>query len=83
METACTWQATYLSIDIDVVDAAVAPGTGYPEPGGISARELISSVQRIKRLKNLQRIDIVEVNPEKDVQDLTVKLAAKVLKEML
>ncbi len=83
MEIACTWQATYLSIDIDVVDAATVPGTGYPEPGGISARELISAVQRIKRLKNLQRIDIVEVNPEKDVQDLTVKLAAKALKEML
>ena len=83
METACTWQATYLSIDIDVVDAAAAPGTGYPEPGGISARELISAVQRIKRLKNLQRIDLVEVNPEKDIQNITVKLAAKVLKEIL
>ena len=72
----------YLSIDIDVVDPAFAPGTGYLEPGGISARDLIYFVQRMKLLKNLQCVDIMEVNPEKDVREITVSLAAKIVNEL-
>ena len=43
----------YVSIDIDVVDPAFAPATGYPEPGGLSSREFIYLIQRINKIKNL------------------------------
>jgi len=81
METFRNIENIYLSVDIDVVDPAFAPGTGYNEPGGITSRELIYIVQRLKRLQNLRAIDIVEVNPEKDMNNITSKLAAKLIKE--
>ncbi|MBS3149097.1 arginase family protein [Candidatus Woesearchaeota archaeon] len=83
MELSRDFDGLYLSIDIDVVDPAYAPGTGYPEVGGLSSRELIYFVQRLKLLKNLKFIDIVEINPTKDVNDLTVILGAKILKELI
>ncbi len=83
MEEARNWDGLYLSIDIDVLDPAFAPGTGYLEPGGLTTRELLYFVQRIKLLKHLAKIDLVEVNPEKDVKDMTVRVAAKILKELL
>lgn len=82
MELARKFDSFYLSIDIDAVDPAFAPGTGYIEPAGLSSRELIYFLQRIKRLKNLGLIDVVEVNPEKDFNNLTVKLAAKIIYEI-
>jgi len=82
METARGWGAFYLSIDIDVIDPAFAPGTGFREPGGLTSREMIYFIQRLKRLKNLKMTDITEVNPSKDSADLTVKLAAKLVKEL-
>ncbi len=82
METAREWPAFYLSIDIDAVDPAFAPGTGYREPGGLTSREMIYFVQRLKMLKNLKIADITEVNPPLDAADLTTKLAAKLVKEL-
>ena len=82
MAAAKDFGALYLSIDIDSVDAAFAPGTGYPEPGGLTSRELLYFIQRIKLLKNLKASDIVEVNPEKDVNGITSKLAAKIVVEL-
>ncbi|HIH37666.1 arginase family protein [Candidatus Woesearchaeota archaeon] len=76
------WPHAYVSIDIDVLDPAFAPGTGYREPGGLSTRELLTFIQRIKLLKNVRAFDIVEVNPEKDVDNLTTKVAAKILWEL-
>ena len=82
METARGFEALYLSIDIDAVDPSAAPGTGYIEPGGLSSRELLFYLHRLKLLKNLKAIDLVEVNPDKDVSSLTVKLAAKLIVEL-
>ena len=73
----------YLSIDIDVLDPAFAPGTGYREPGGLSTRELIYFVQKIKKFKNLKASDLVEVNPVIDLNNATVKVAAKLIGELL
>ena len=72
----------YLSIDIDVVDPAFAPGTGTPEPGGFSSRELF---QMIRGLKGLSVVggDIVEVSPSYDQSDITAQLAANVAFDML
>lgn len=69
----------YLSIDIDVVDPAFAPGTGYLEPLGMHSRELIYFLERIKRLKEVQWMDLVEVNPKKDKEEITVKLAREIV----
>jgi arginase family enzyme len=76
------WPALYLSIDIDVADPSCAPGTGYLEPGGLSARQLIYIIQRLKLLRNLKMVDIVEVNPKKDINDMTSKLAARLMVEL-
>ncbi len=81
-ENISQWHSLYLSIDIDVADPSCAPGTGYLEPGGLSARQLINIIQRIRLLKNLKMFDIVEVGPDKDLNDMTSKLAAKLLCEL-
>ena len=83
MEKIKSWPAVYLSIDIDAVDPAFAPGTGYNEPGGLSSREIIYFIQRLNLLKNVKMVDIVEVDPSKDVANLTTKLAAKLMTELL
>jgi arginase family enzyme len=81
-ETISAWPSVYLSIDIDAADPSCAPGTGYIEPGGLTARQLINIIQRIRLLKGLRMVDIVEVNPKKDVNDMTSKLAAKLMVEL-
>lgn len=75
----------YLSVDIDVVDPAFAPATGYIEPGGLTSRQFIYLIQRMNKIKNLKAIDIVEINPEKDKEknNITVKLGAKILGELI
>lgn len=72
----------YLSIDIDVVDPAFAPGTGTPEPGGFSSRELLQMLRGMKGC-NIVGCDIVEVSPSYDHADITAQLAANVAYEMI
>jgi arginase family enzyme len=83
MENARKFGSLYLSIDIDCVDPAFAPGTGYPEPGGFSSRDMLYIVQKLRLLQNLIGADIVEVNPEKDLNSVTSRLAARLLRELL
>jgi len=73
----------YISLDIDVVDPAFAIGTGYREPGGLTSREFIYIIQRLNKIKNLRGVDLVEINPEKDTNNMTIKLGAKILAEFL
>jgi len=73
----------YISIDIDVIDSAFAPATAYREPGGLTSRQFIYLIQRLNKIKNLRAVDIVEINPEKDKEGLTVKLGAKILGELI
>lgn len=83
MSVAKNFGALYISIDIDVVDPAFAPGTGYIEPGGLSSRELLYFLSRLKKLNNFKMMDIVEINPKKDVNNITSKLGAKLLVEAI
>lgn len=76
-------KSVYVSIDIDIVDPAFAPGVGYLEPAGITSRQLIYIIQRLSLMKNLRAVDIVEVNPTKDINGMTSKLAAKVVSELI
>ncbi len=77
------FNSLYVSIDIDVLDPSCAPGTGYLEPGGLSVRELLYLLQRLKVLKNIGGVDIVEVNPNFDINGVTSKVAAKLIGEFL
>ena len=72
----------YLSIDIDVLDPKFAPGTGYHEKNGLSDEELFNILKKLKTLKNIKRFDLVEVNPDKDKNGKTIKLAAKIINRL-
>jgi DNA-binding transcriptional LysR family regulator len=58
--------AAFLSVDVDVVDPGMAPGTGTPEPGGLTSRQLLDAVRRIAMEVPLAGIDVVEVAPPYD-----------------
>jgi len=73
----------FLSIDIDVVDPGMAPGTGTPEPGGMTSRELLEAVRRICVELPIVGIDIVEVSPPYDSADITALLANRVVLEAI
>jgi len=73
----------FLSVDIDVVDPGMAPGTGTPEPGGMTSRELLEAVRRICLELPIVGIDIVEVAPAFDSADITAILANRVVLEAL
>lgn len=73
----------YLSVDIDVVDPGSAPGTGTPEPGGLTPRELLDAVRRIGRDVPLVGLEIVEVAPPYDHADVTAMLGNRVVLETL
>lgn len=73
----------FLSVDIDVCDPGHAPGTGTPEPGGLSARELLDSVRRICLELPVVGMDVVEVSPPYDHADITAALANRVVLEAL
>lgn len=72
----------YITLDIDVADPAYANGTGTPEPGGISSRELIQAVKLFDSI-NMVGFDIVEVSPPYDASDRTALLAAKIIRDVV
>jgi agmatinase len=71
----------FLSVDIDVADPGHAPGTGTPEAGGLSARELLDAVRRIAYELPVVGMDVVEVAPPYDHADITAALANRVVLE--
>jgi agmatinase len=72
----------YITFDIDGVDPAYAPGTGTPEPGGLTAREALHLMRSLRGL-NVVGFDLVEVCPALDHADITSHLASRVLYEAL
>lgn len=73
----------FVSVDLDVVDPGMAPGTGTPEPGGISGRQLLDAVRRIAIELPVVGVDVVEVAPAYDSAEITSFLANRVVLEML
>jgi agmatinase len=73
----------FLSVDVDVVDPGSAPGTGTPEPGGLTTRQLLDSVRRIAMEIPLAGMDVVEVAPPYDHAEVTAFLANRVVLETL
>lgn len=73
----------FLSVDIDVCDPGHAPGTGTPEPGGLTARQLLDAVSRICQELPVVGVDVVEVSPPYDHAEITVLLGNRVVLEAL
>ena len=70
----------YISIDMDALDPAFAPGVSHHEPGGLSVRDILSVLDRLPG--PLIGADIVEYNPARDVNGVTAVVAAKLVKEI-
>ncbi|HAQ07516.1 MAG TPA: formimidoylglutamase, partial [Bacillus bacterium] len=66
----------YLSVDMDAVDQAFAPGCPAIGPGGLTSRELLSSISEAGSHDQVIAMDIVEIDPSKDFRDVTSRLAA-------
>jgi len=73
----------FVSVDIDVTDPGSAPGTGTPEPGGLTPRQLLDAIRRIGVELPVVGMDVVEVSPPYDSADVTAFLANRVVLEML
>ena len=70
----------YISIDMDALDPAFAPGVSHHEPGGLSVRDILSVLDRVTG--PLIGADIVEYNPARDINGMTAVVAAKLVKEI-
>ncbi len=77
-------KSIYLSIDIDVLDPSIAPGTGYAIPGGFSYRELWKILRKLTKNLSIVGFDLVEVSPNLDLpNNMTSNLAAKLIIELI
>jgi agmatinase len=66
----------YLTVDIDAVDPSFAPGTGTPEPGGLTSTDLLTAMDRLGQCPSIGAMDLMEVSPRLDPTDATEMLAA-------
>lgn len=71
----------YVSLDIDVLEPMLAPGLAHPEPGGLSVRDVLDVLFAVRT--EVVGADVVEYNPRFDVRDLTARVAAKFVKELI
>lgn len=69
-----------MSIDLDGLDPAFAPGVSHPEPGGLSTLDVLTMIRRIKG--PLVGADVVELNPERDPQMTTARVVVRLVKEL-
>ena len=76
-------ESIYLSVDIDVIDPGMAPGTGTPEPGGLLTRELLRAIRQIVAAVELVGMDVVEVAPPYDHAEVTAAAAHRVVMEAI
>jgi agmatinase len=83
VQAARRWNHMFLSFDIDVCDPGFAPGTGTPEPGGITAREALRAVRRLAWEVGFAGMEVVEVSPPYDQADVTAFLANRLVLEAL
>jgi agmatinase len=73
----------YIAIDLDVLDPSVFPGTGTPEPGGITYKELLCAFEQFSKLNKIVGADIVELSPMLDPSQTSTIVAAKSLRELI
>ncbi len=73
----------YITIDLDVLDPSIFPGTGTPEAGGITYKELQQAILDMRNLKNIVGADMVELSPHYDASGVSTAVACKVLRELV
>ena len=78
----CQGYPVYFTIDLDVLDPSVFPGTGTPEAGGVSFNELLEAIIAVSSL-NVVAMDINELSPVYDPSGASTALACKILRELL
>ncbi len=76
-------EVIYLSVDIDVIDPGMAPGTGTPEPGGMLTRELLRAIRQVVGAVELAGMDVVEVSPPYDQAAVTAAAAHRCILEAI
>jgi arginase len=72
-----------LSFDIDALDPLFAPAVDYPQPGGLTTREAMVIMEFAHRAPGLKLLEILEVNPEKDVDQATSRLAVELIHRVI
>ena len=70
----------YISFDLDALDPAFAPGVSHHEPGGLTTRQVLQVIQALKA--RIVGLDIVELNPARDISGITAAAAFKIIKEV-
>ena len=73
----------YITIDLDVLDPSVFPGTGTPEPGGIDFHQMLEIIKTLSKLENVVGLDIVELSPKYDASGISTAVACKTLRELV
>ena len=72
----------YLTVDLDILDPSVFPGTGTPEPGGLTYNELMAYLYKLRDL-NIVGLDVVELSPPYDPSGISAAVASKIVRELL
>ncbi len=73
----------YITIDLDVLDPSVFPGTGTPEPGGINFHQMLEIIKELSNLNNVVGVDLVELSPKYDTSGVSTAVACKTLRELV
>ena len=73
----------YITIDLDVLDPSVFPGTGTPEPGGISFHQMLDIIEKLSKLEHVVGMDVVELSPKYDASGVSTAVACKTLRELV
>ncbi len=73
----------YITLDLDVFDPSVLPGTGTPEPGGINFHDMLEIIQTLSKLNKVVGIDVVELSPKFDASGVSTAVACKTLRELV
>ncbi|MGB5920052.1 agmatinase [Arcobacter sp.] len=73
----------YITIDLDVLDPSVMPGTGTPEPGGIDFHDMMNIIKELSKLNNVVGMDVVELSPKYDASGISTAVACKTLRELV
>lgn len=75
-------KAVYITIDLDILDPSIFPGTGTIEPGGITFKEMMDNISHLSKLNNIVGADVVELSPHYDQSGCSTAVACKVLREL-
>ena len=76
-------KTVYFTLDLDVLDPSVFPGTGTPEAGGVTFKELLDAVYTVGNCSNIVGCDVCELSPHYDISGASTAVACKIIREIL